>query len=139
MFQHQAHALVVIGYSSYRRNSPLVLSAGMVVTKAYGIQVWQFIDCHQRIKIMRPNLLAVAVGNVKVETGRLLAVMPFQRLDVGFVVVGKFAISAIAYAGTLAIIPDIAIAGVAHAAGTFRIVVASPAPIAGGPGLFYKI
>src|ERR1041385_4426800 len=65
--------------------------------------------------------------------------MAFQNLNIRFIIICKFAISAITYTGTFAVIPNVAISWVACTAGTFRIVITAATAIAGRPGFFNKV
>jgi len=55
-----------------------MLPAGMVITDADGIQVRQLVYGDKRVKVMRPNLLAVTIGNGQVKAGRFGTVMALQ-------------------------------------------------------------
>ena len=65
--------------------------------------------------------------------------MPVEGFVIGFVVVGKFAVSAVRNVGTFAIIPNKTAFGVRHFAGSFKIVIAAAITVTCGPRFFNKI
>src|SRR4051812_39047082 len=65
--------------------------------------------------------------------------MAFQRFNIWLIIISKFTVSAIAYPGTFAIIPNVTITRITGTAGNLLIIIAVPAAVVCRPGLFNKI